>query len=47
MKQAQPYRKGARMPGAALGAMLKGKPKYLPNPQDLTRRAQKRRKRRK
>lgn len=49
----QPYRKGARRPGAALAAMLKGKPGYLPNPQGLKRRmqreaarAQRRRKRR-
>lgn len=37
----QPYRKGARIPGAALGAMLRGKPAYLPNPQDVARQAQK------
>lgn len=33
----QPYRKGPRMPGAALSAMLRGKPYYLPNPQDAKR----------
>lgn len=38
----QPYRKGPRAPGAALAAMLRGKPRYLPNPQDVKRRAQKR-----
>lgn len=35
----QPYRKGPRMPGAALSAMLRGRPAYLPNPQDTRRRA--------
>lgn len=39
----QPYRKGPRMPGAALSAMLRGKPAYLPNPQDVNRRAMKHR----
>jgi hypothetical protein len=39
----QPYRRGARQPGAALGAMLRGKPHYLPNPQDAGRRAMKHR----
>lgn len=43
----QPYRKGARQPGAALSAMLRGSPTYLPNPADLRRRSQKKRKRRK
>lgn len=37
----QPYKRGARHPGAALSAMLRGKPGYLPNPQDAKRRAQK------
>lgn len=39
----QPYAKGPRMPGAALSAMLRGKPAYLPNPQDAKRRAMKHR----
>lgn len=43
----QPYSKGPRMPGAALSAMLRGGPRYLPNPQDVKRKAQKRRRRRK
>lgn len=34
----QPYsRRGGREPGAALSAMLKGRPTHLPNPMDLTR----------
>jgi hypothetical protein len=37
---AQPYKRGARQPGAALSAMLRGKPTYLPNPQDVKRKAQ-------
>lgn len=41
----QPYRKGPRMPGAALSAMLRGKPASLPNPQDAKRRMVKRRRR--
>jgi hypothetical protein len=36
----QPYRKGPRMPGAALSAMLRGSPRYLPNPQTAKRRVQ-------
>lgn len=38
----QPYKRGARQPGAALSAMLRGSPRYLPNPQDAKRQAQKR-----
>ena len=36
-RQAQPYRKGARQPGQTLGAMLAGRPRFLPNPQDTLR----------
>ena len=37
----QPYRKGARMPGAALSAMLRGQASYLPHPHHAKRQAQK------
>lgn len=40
--QAQPYRRGGREPGAALAAMLAGRPVFLPNPMDLQRRNLKR-----
>ena len=33
----QPYRRGPRQQGAALSAMLAGKPMYLPNPADTQR----------
>lgn len=36
----QPYKRGKRMPGAALSAMLRGSPRYLPNPQDSKRKVQ-------
>ncbi len=36
----QPYRKGQRMPGSALSAMLRGSPRYLPNPQTAKRKVQ-------
>lgn len=40
----QPYRKRTpRMPGQTLDAMLKGAPKFLPNPMDYRRKAIKRR----
>lgn len=39
----QPYRRHQRQPGQTLSAMLKGAPFYLPNPMDLKRQAQKRR----
>jgi len=45
-RRSQPYRKGARHPGAALTAMLRGKPTFLPNPQDASRKLAKRAKRR-
>lgn len=45
-RSTQPYRSGARRPGAALAAMLRGKPQYLPNPQDLKRQTQRRTRRR-
>lgn len=38
----QPYRAGARQPSQALQAMLAGKPAFLGNPMDLTRRIQRR-----
>lgn len=37
----QPYRRGARQPGAPLGAMLRGKPLYLPHPSTAKRAVQK------
>jgi hypothetical protein len=40
MIQAQPYRKGARHPGLALTAMLKGRDFQGRNSQDVVRRAQ-------
>lgn len=43
----QPYRRGARVPGAALTAMLKGRPAFLPNPQDARRKVQRRARKRK
>jgi hypothetical protein len=42
----QPYKRGARQPGSALSAMLRGKPTYLPNPQDAKRKAQRQARRR-
>lgn len=39
----QPYRKFGRQPGLTLDAMLKGAPTFLPNPMDLKRRAQRKR----
>lgn len=36
-RKTQPYRKGRRSPGAALRAMLLGKPMYSSNPADFTR----------
>lgn len=36
----QPYRGQRREPGAPLTAMLRGRPGYLPNPQDSVRRTQ-------
>lgn len=41
MMGTQPYTKGPRQPGAALSAMLRGGPAYLPNPADSKRQAQK------
>lgn len=38
-RRTQPYRaKRGRPPGSTLVAMLRGKPAYLPNPQDVKRR---------
>lgn len=37
----QPYRKGPRMPGAALSAMLRGRASYAPHPHAMKRHAQK------
>lgn len=42
----QPYKRGIREPGAVLSAMLRGRPTYLPNPQDAKRKAQKKARRR-
>lgn len=42
----QPYRKHKREPGQTLTAMLRGAPFFLPNPMDLRRQAQKKRRRR-
>jgi hypothetical protein len=38
-RRSQPYRKGAetRTGGSALSAMLKGRPAFMPNPQQLHR----------
>ncbi len=36
-KDAQPYKKGKGEPGPAHDAMKRGKPAYLPNPQDIPR----------
>jgi hypothetical protein len=36
-RQSQPYRKGVRHPSVALLAMLRGRPFFMPNPQDLSR----------
>jgi hypothetical protein len=37
-RRAQPYRrKHTRVPGPSLTAMLKGRPAFLPNPQDVKR----------
>lgn len=38
-RKTQPYRKGARVPGAALSAMLKGRTAGGYNPQDSQRQA--------
>lgn len=40
-RQTQPYRQGAREPGAALTAMTKGTTLYGANPADTTRTASK------
>ena len=40
LRQAQPYRRGPRQPGAPLVAMLAGRPLFLPNPQQPQRDAQ-------
>lgn len=36
-RRTQPYRRGDRAPGAALRAMLLGKPFFLANPADYQR----------
>jgi hypothetical protein len=40
-RRSQPYRKGPRMPGQALNAMLKGRTSSGYNPKDLERNVQK------
>lgn len=42
----QPFKRGPRRPGSALSAMLRGKPTYLPNPQDVVRQAAKHKRKR-
>lgn len=43
----QPMRRaGGRMPGPSLDAAMRGRPAYLPNPQDLLRGTLRQRKRR-
>jgi hypothetical protein len=39
-RRSQPYRRGAREPGAALDAMLRGRDAYGGNPMDLQRNVQ-------
>jgi hypothetical protein len=43
--RAQPYRRIDRQQGPTLTAMLRGAPMFLPNPMDVRRQAQKKRRR--